>query len=150
MIRKILAGAVGAAIVLVGAPAIAGEWRLNVQACPDLREDRADRRDSYRDERSDNGRRDRAEDRRDRRRNRRDEAVTICPIDAFYYVPTRSELRRDRYKKIDRRSDGYSRSRRDARPPLQYDHRMKMNYRYDDGRKIYVRLDAQDDRHPRY
>jgi hypothetical protein len=140
MIKRILAGAVGAAVVLAVAPALAGEWRLNEQACPDLREDRADRRDNYRDERSDNGRRDRAEDRRDRRGNRRDEALTICPIEAFYYIPTRGELRRDRYRKIDRRGDGYSRSRRDARPPLHYDRRMRMSYRYDDGRRIYVRL----------
>lgn len=38
-----------------------------------------------------NGARDRVDDRSDRRNGRRDRSITICPINAFYYVPTRTE-----------------------------------------------------------
>lgn len=97
-----------------------------------------------------NGARDRVDDRPDRRNGRRDRSITICPINAFYYVPTRAEQRRGQYARIEHRHDGYARSRSAERPPLQYDRKLKMNYRYDDGRKIYVRLDtSRDDRRNR-
>ena len=59
-----------------------GHFLVYVRDCPDLREDRRDRR-------VDNGRADRREDRRDRR-------VIDCPSRAFEYVPSRRELRRGR------------------------------------------------------
>lgn len=136
MIRKLIAGAVGAGLMFAAAPALAGEWKFNPRACPDLVEDRYDRREDRRDARFNAGRRDRVEDRFDRRENRRDAAVTICPISAFYYVPDRWENRGWS------RAGRYGRDRaygRNARPPLQYDRRMRMHFRYADGRKIFVR-----------
>lgn len=59
--------------------ASAGTWYVNAAACPDLREDRRDRRHDY-------GRADRREDRRDRR-------VIDCPARAWTYVPDRYERR---------------------------------------------------------
>ena len=61
----------------------AGAWRLNPAKCPDLVEDRRDRRESRRDERRTYSRADRREDIRDRRESRRDEAVTVCPRSAW-------------------------------------------------------------------
>ncbi|WP_300554791.1 hypothetical protein [Maricaulis sp.] len=61
------------------AAASAGTWYLNARACPDLREDRRDRR-VY------EGRWDVREDRRDRR-------VIECPPRAWTYVPDRWERR---------------------------------------------------------
>lgn len=55
----------------------AGEWRLNLNACPDLREDRIDRRVTT-------GARDLREDRRDAR-------TVNCPASAWTYVPSRGE-----------------------------------------------------------
>ncbi len=63
-----------------------GVWRLDASRCPDLVEDRIDRRESIRDERVDYGPRDRAEDRADRRESRRDRAVVTCPRSAFTRV----------------------------------------------------------------
>ena len=59
-----------------------GHFNVYVRDCPDLREDRRDRRVNY-------GRADRREDRRDRR-------VISCPSSAFDYVPTRREWRQGR------------------------------------------------------
>lgn len=70
--------AIGFATLGMGA-ASAGEWRINANKCPDLREDRWDRRE-------DHGRYDRRED-------RRDERVIRCPARAWYYVPDRHERR---------------------------------------------------------
>ncbi|WP_411819176.1 hypothetical protein ABFZ85_09380 [Hyphococcus formosus] len=123
MKKKLVVGLVGLCLAGMSAPAFAGQWNLNPRACPDLREDRADRREDRRDARRNYGYRDRAEDRWDRRDNRRDEAVTICPISAFYYEGNRREARR--YAK--------------ARPPLAWDRRARMYYRYNNGIKIYVR-----------
>mgnify|MGYP003679745046 CR=1 FL=1 len=92
MLKKVALSLCGAGIVMMSAPAFAGEWKLNPRACPDLVEDRYDRREDRRDSRVDYGRRDRVEDRYDRRENRRDRAVTICPARAFYYEPSRKEL----------------------------------------------------------
>jgi hypothetical protein len=81
--RIIRSGLVAAGLTMlvpVGA-AVAGEWRLDARACPDLREDR-------RDMRRDRGRYDRREDRRDAR-------VINCPARAWYYVPDRYERRSD-------------------------------------------------------
>lgn len=132
MMKKLALSILGAGIVMMSAPALAGEWKLNPRACPDLAEDRFDRIEDRRDRRFSYGRRDRAEDRRDRRENRRDRAVTLCPLRAFYYEPDRHEYRRAAHA-------GYRYDWRNARPPLQYDRRMVMYYLYTDGRKIYVR-----------
>ncbi|MEX6632882.1 hypothetical protein [Hyphococcus lacteus] len=123
MKKKLVVGLFGLCVAGMSAPALAGEWKVNPRACPDLREDRADRREDRRDGRYNNGYGDRAEDRYDRRENRRDEAVTICPISAFYYDGNKREARR------------YA----NARPPLSWDRRARMYYRYDRGTKIYVR-----------
>lgn len=131
MLKKAALSLVGAGIVLLSAPAFAGEWKFNPRACPDLVEDRYDRREDRRDSRVNYGRRDRVEDRFDRRENRRDEAVTICPARAFYYQPSRKELRHNGRHKNWRQAN--------ARLPLKWDRRMRMNYRYVNGRKIYVR-----------
>jgi hypothetical protein len=80
IIRSGLVAAGLMTLVPVGA-AVAGEWRLDARACPDLREDR-------RDLRRDRGRYDRREDRRDAR-------VVHCPARAWYYVPDRYERRSD-------------------------------------------------------
>lgn len=136
MLKKVAVSVVGAGMVMLSAQAFAGEWRLNARACPDLVEDRYDRIEDRRDARYNTGRRDRIEDRYDRRENRRDEAITICPIRAFEYVPDRRELRRADYRG---NGKAYGRQRANLRPPLSYDRRMRMYYRYDNGRKIYVR-----------
>ena len=70
--------AVGMATLGTGA-ASAGTWHVNAAKCPDLREDRWDRRE-------DHGRADRRED-------RRDERVVNCPKRAWYYVRDRGERR---------------------------------------------------------
>lgn len=137
MLKKLALSVLGAGVVLMSAPAFAGEWKLNPRACPDLVEDRFDRIEDRWDRRVNNGRRDRAEDRWDRRENRRDRAVTICPVRAFYYVPDRHDRRAARGG---RGQDRYGWNRSYARPPLRFDRRMRMYYRYDNGRKIYVRI----------
>lgn len=53
--------------------------------CPDLVEDRLDRRESRRDERIDWSRRDVREDRADRRESRRDRQVAVCPAASFVH-----------------------------------------------------------------
>jgi len=57
-----------------------GHFVIYARSCPDIREDRRDRR-------IDKGWRDRREDRRDRR-------ILDCPPRAWDYVPSRRELRR--------------------------------------------------------
>jgi len=69
----------GLGTVGISGTASAGTWYLNARACPDLREDRRDRR-------YDEGRWDRREDRRDRR-------VIECPPRAWTYVPDHWERR---------------------------------------------------------
>ena len=59
-----------------------GHFMVYARTCPDLREDRRDRR-------YDTGWRDRREDRRDRR-------VIDCPDRSWEYVPSRRELRQGR------------------------------------------------------
>ena len=134
MLKKAALSIVGAGLALMSASAFAGEWKLNPRACPDLVEDRFDRIEDRRDARFNNGRGDRVEDRFDRRENRRDAAITICPVKAFYYVPDRHEIKRA--QRAGYRAVNYNRN---ARPPLSYDRRLRMYYRYDNGRKIYVR-----------
>jgi hypothetical protein len=80
--RMIQAGALALGVFAVAPAASAGEWRLNPDRCPDLRED-------YRDMSRDRGWRDRAEDRRDYR-------VIECPARAWNYYPSRGERRDDR------------------------------------------------------
>ena len=77
-------------------------WRINPAACPDLIEDRIDRRENVRDRREDRrdravnrGPLDRAEDRldsrenrRDRREDRRDARVINCPASAYTFIGT--------------------------------------------------------------
>lgn len=122
--KKIAAALLGAGLVLGAAPAFAGEWRLDWRRCADIREDRRDVRENRRDERYDRGRRDLREDRYDRREDRRDRMITICPRSAFYYVPDRGE----RYS-----------ARHQPRLKLSYDREMRLYFRYDRGRKIFVR-----------
>lgn len=131
MLKKAALSVFGAGVVLMSAQAFAGEWKFNPRACPDLTEDRYDRREDRRDARADYGRGDRREDRADKRENRRDQAVAVCPMRAFYYQP-------DRYEQ--RRGASYGKRYAAARPPLKWDGRMRMYYRYADGRKIYVRV----------
>jgi hypothetical protein len=122
--KKIAAALLGAGLMLGAAPAFAGEWRLDARRCADMREDWRDARENRRDERYDRGRRDVREDRHDRREDHRDRAITVCPRNAFYYVASRGE----RLSK-----------RRAPRLALSYDRRLHMYYRYDRGRRIYVR-----------
>ena len=131
MLKKAALSVFGAGLVMMSAQAFAGEWKLNPRACPDLTEDRYDRREDRRDGRADYGYGDRREDRGDRRENRRDQAVTVCPVRAFYYEPDRYELRR---------GHRYGWLKANARPPLNYDRRIGMYYRYANGKKIYVRV----------
>lgn len=91
----------------------AGGWRLDPARCPDLVEDRLDRRESRRDERYDFGPRDRAEDARDRRESRRDERVTVCPASAWVWDGPR------RY-----------RTARPVAAPVYYDWGQRRYYRY--------------------
>lgn len=81
LLKSALAAAFLAGMGTVGlsSAASAGTWYVSVRACPDLREDRRDRR-------VDEGRWDRREDRRDRR-------VIDCPPRAWHYVPDRYERR---------------------------------------------------------
>lgn len=142
--KKLIAAVVGAGLVLGAAPAFAGEWRLDPSRCPDIREDWRDARENRRDERYDYGRSDRREDRYDRREDRRDRAITVCPRSAFYYVDGRREWRDNGWRNDDHRYDRSYRGRdaRHHRAPkmkLKYDRRMRMEYTYDHGRKIYVR-----------
>lgn len=76
--RMTLAGALALGMTAM-APltASAGEWRLNANRCPDLRED-------LRDMRHDHGWKDRREDVRDYR-------VVNCPARAWSYYPSRGE-----------------------------------------------------------
>lgn len=59
------------------AVAHAGEWRLNPAACPDLREDRIDRKKTT--------------SRRDLREDLRDMRKIECPASAWTYVPAKGE-----------------------------------------------------------
>lgn len=132
--RKIIAAIAGAGLVLGAAPAFAGEWRLDARRCADIREDWRDARENRRDERIDYSRRDRAEDRYDRREDRRDRAITVCPRSAFYYV---SGHGRD----YGRHDSNHNYGSRYAEPKLRlsYDRQLRMHYRYDHGRRIYIR-----------
>lgn len=88
MTRKMIrAGALALGIVTLAPMANAGEWRLNPDRCPDIRED-------WRDMRRDNGWRDGREDRRDYR-------VVNCPARAWTYVPSRGERWNDRRSRGD-------------------------------------------------
>ncbi|MEL6360514.1 MAG: hypothetical protein AAFR21_05470 [Pseudomonadota bacterium] len=120
--KLILTSLVSLAAMSVATPAFAGQWRVNPNKCPDLIEDRIDRRESRRDERHDYSRLDVVEDRLDRREDRRDRSVTVCPQSAFYYVPSRGEARRA--AKID----------------YLYDRHRRAHYRWVDGVRIYVDL----------
>lgn len=79
--HMIRAGALALGMAALAPLASAGEWRLNPQRCPDIRED-------WRDMQRDNGWRDRQEDRRDMR-------VVNCPARAWTYVASRGERWRD-------------------------------------------------------
>lgn len=122
---KLLGAVLGAGLVLGAAPAFAGEWRLDASRCGDIREDRRDARESRRDERYDESRRDVREDRYDRRESRRDRAITVCPRSAFYYAPDRYERRRGDW--------------RAPRLRFAYDRDHRLHYRHYNGVRIYVR-----------
>lgn len=79
--KMIRTGALALGMVMLAPMASAGEWRLNPDRCPDIRED-------YRDMQRDRGWRDRREDRRDYR-------VINCPARAWSYQPSRGERWRD-------------------------------------------------------
>ncbi|MFN3959297.1 MAG: hypothetical protein ACK4NP_05240 [Parvularculaceae bacterium] len=123
--KHALAAILGGGLILSAAPAFAGEWRLESKRCHDVREDRRDARESWRDERYDRGRRDMREDRYDRRESRRDRLITVCPRSAFYYAPDRHERRRADW--------------RAPRLTLDYDRDVGLPYRFHDGRRLYVR-----------
>jgi hypothetical protein len=76
--KIVIASLAGLGLTLAALPAEAHRSRVH-HPCFDRVEDRADRRESRRDERVDHSRRDVREDRRDRRESRRDEAVDHCP-----------------------------------------------------------------------
>ena len=86
MTKKMMrAGALALGAITLAPMASAGEWRLNADRCPDIRED-------WRDMKRDNGWRDRREDRRDYR-------LINSPARAWSYVQSRGERwnnRRDR------------------------------------------------------
>ena len=67
-----------AGVTMAGA-ASAGTWQLNANKCPDLIEDRIDRRVTT--------------SRADLREDIRDERVINCPASAWYYVPSAGERR---------------------------------------------------------
>ncbi len=154
MINKVLLGAIGAAMIIGAAPAVAGEWRYDGRNCRDFYQNpdgrwndrRADGFDHlYNNGRDRADRRDRADHQRDWRRGDGGEAITVCPTSAFYYMPSRSELNRGRYDKIERRGDGYSKRRGKTRPPFQYDRDKRMDYLTIDGERIYSRSNSQND-----
>ena len=70
MLKTIIAAA--SALAAIGGPANAAGWALNAARCPDLVEDRLDRRESRIDRRVTLGPLDRIEDRIDRRESRRE------------------------------------------------------------------------------
>ena len=72
---------------------IVGHWRLNPNKCPDLIEDRRQRRAMRRDEAYDRGRRDVIEDWIERKEARRDEAVTRCPPSAWEWHGPRYKVK---------------------------------------------------------
>ena len=90
-----------------------GHFVVYARSCPDLREDRRDRRHNT-------GWRDRREDRRDRR-------VIDCPARAWDYIPSRRELRQGRTGErlrpdrayLDRRSGGFYADTRWGPVPVQ-------------------------------
>ena len=147
--KKFIAGLIGAGLILGAAPAFAGEWRVDTRRCSVQTLDRYDGRDGRYDDRYDNGRGDRSDSRYDNRgrsergdsrydnRGRgergdrrydnrgRGERITVCSRSAFYYVPDRRER--------------YSKRYRTPRLSFTYDSRLRLSYRFDGGRKIYVR-----------
>ena len=70
-----------AGVTMAGA-ASAGTWQLNANKCPDLIEDRLDRRVTT--------------SRADLREDIRDARVVNCPASAWYYVPSAGERRAKR------------------------------------------------------
>jgi len=60
-----------------------GHWQLNPNKCPDLVEDKRQRRAMRRDEAHDKGPRDVIEDWVERKNARKDQAVTRCPASAW-------------------------------------------------------------------
>lgn len=136
--KRLIAVLAGAALTLGAAPAFAGEWRLDARRCQDIREDYRDARESRRDERIDYGRADRQEDRYDRRESRRDRAITVCPRSAFHYVSDRGRGDADEWRDQGRKHESRGRNRQ-PRLDLRFDRELRMPYRYDRGRKIYVR-----------
>ncbi len=69
--------------------AAGGQWKLNPNKCPDLVEDRRQRRAMRRDEAHTYGLRDVIEDWNERENARQDEAVTNCPARAWEWVGPR-------------------------------------------------------------
>ena len=78
-----------------------GYWQLNPNKCPDLVEDRRDRRESRRDERYDYSRSDVREDRRDRAESRRDLTITNCPRSAWDWHGARYNARHHAPRPVD-------------------------------------------------
>ncbi|WP_306016070.1 hypothetical protein [Oceanicaulis sp. MMSF_3324] len=104
-----------------------GHFVVYARACPDLREDRRDRRRNT-------GWRDRREDRRDRR-------VIDCPDRAWDYIPSRRELRAGRTGErlrpdrayLDRRTGGYYVETRWGAVPVQVVHGRRWHDRHGRG-----------------
>jgi|GEM_PF-997097 len=102
-----------------------GQWVLNPNRCPDLVEDRRDRRESRRDEAIDWSARDVREDIRDRRESRRDEAVTICPASAW-------EWRGPAYK-------AHYHAPRPKKIKVYYNHGHRHHYHHRRGKRVTIR-----------
>lgn len=140
MKKTLIASLAGAAALMGLSAASAGEWRLNPRACPDLVEDRLDRREDRIDRRVTTGRRDRIEDRRDARENRRDERVTICPASAFYYVPSRGERLRWNAPAYGHGRHAARHARQDLRRDMRWDRRAGRYYHTHNGLRVYINL----------
>lgn len=103
-----------------------GNWVLNPNKCPDLVEDRRDRRESRRDEAYDRGPRDVIEDWVDRKESRRDEAITNCPASAWEWHGPR--YRRNLHPK------------RPVRVQIYYQPHKRVYYRRTGSKRIVIRF----------
>ena len=137
MNKKLIAGLLGAGLILTAAPAFAGEWRADRGGCRTeiVRVDGGRGGYDYRG-RYDRGGYDRVDyDRgrydRGRADRGRTERITVCSRTSFRYHSGRGEYAR-----------GHGRGARGWREPefrLSYDGRLHMYYRYDGGARIYIR-----------
>ncbi len=105
-------------------PPAKGYWAFVPSRCPDLVEDRRDRRESIRDEAFDRGPVDVYEDYIDRKESRRDEAVTVCPASAWVW---KGGVYKAKYHPA-----------RPAAAKVYYNHKKRTYFRYGTGKKHVV------------